>query len=243
MDQILPLLPSLDQKTILALLTQAAESHADVRASISTAIAAKRDREASRVINFNWMSGSVWREINVAHSHLRGSKQYNVSGEVYDHVVDTIESIRKQCGPFASAGTRFNGLSVLRKIGKTICLSGNDVVGHRVQNLFQGESLLDEAMLGIVSAMKPEERIVIREDESSSEALWPKLVELEELSKEYCVFDGLHKVLEALEGDYEEEGDYPEDDDDDDDDSDEYEEEDENNQPEQVTFWVPAPSL
>ncbi|EKV07893.1 hypothetical protein PDIG_61260 [Penicillium digitatum PHI26] len=46
--------------------------------------------------------------------------QYDVSFEDAQDVVDTIKSITKQCRPFANPQTRFNGLSVLRKIGKTI---------------------------------------------------------------------------------------------------------------------------
>jgi len=64
---------------------------------------------------------------------MRGGAQYDKSFEVAMDIVDIIETITKQCGPIASPQTRLNGLSVLRKIGKTIALSSNDVIGHEVQ--------------------------------------------------------------------------------------------------------------
>jgi hypothetical protein len=55
-------------------------------------------------------------------------------------------------------------------------------------------------MLKIVSAMKPEERHAIRRDQTNSEALWPKLLELEKLGKGYCLFEELEDVLDLLDG-------------------------------------------
>ncbi|KAL5338584.1 hypothetical protein BJX70DRAFT_398531 [Aspergillus crustosus] len=60
-------------------------------------------------------------------------------------------------------------------------------------------------MHSIISAMTPEERAAIRDDESSSDALWPKLVELEQLAEDHCVFKELPMALELLEGGEEEE--------------------------------------
>jgi hypothetical protein len=137
---------------------------------------------------------------------MRGGAQYDVSFEVAQEVVDTIKSITEQCGPLTNPRTRFNGLSVLRKIGKTIALSSNDTVGHEVQKHFQWDACLVTGMLEILDSMTADKVRAIREDESSPEALWPKLQELEELSHDYCIHPGLVDVLNRLESDgYEDE--------------------------------------
>ncbi|KAL2815616.1 hypothetical protein BDW59DRAFT_166763, partial [Aspergillus cavernicola] len=201
MDEIRPLLTKLNQNTILDILTQAAETHPDVRATISAAITKKCTEESQRVINFEWYSKSVWKEINVNYAGLGGGKQCDRAGEVERETIAIIERIAAQCGPFAHPQTRYNGLSVLRKIGKTICLSSGDVLGHEVQQRFQWDPSLEVGMQGIISAMEPEERKAIREDESSEGALWPKLVELETLAKDHCVFPELAQALDLLGGD------------------------------------------
>ncbi|KAJ5385037.1 hypothetical protein N7517_002948 [Penicillium concentricum] len=67
----------------------------------------------------------------------------------------------------------------------------------------------------------------IREDESSPEALWPKLKELEELAEDHCIHPGLQDVLDLL--DPTDCVDEEEDDGEEDEDEEGYEEEDEDN--------------
>ncbi|KXG45503.1 uncharacterized protein PGRI_040520 [Penicillium griseofulvum] len=124
--------------------------------------------------------------------------RYDVSFEVAEEVVETIQLIAEQCGPFTNPRTRFNGLSTLRKIGKTIALSSNDVVGHEVQERFQYDTALVTAMREIIESMTEDEVRAIRENESSPEALWPKLLELEELSVDHCIHPELGEVLNLL---------------------------------------------
>lgn len=92
---------------------------------------------------------------------------------------------------------------MLRKIGKTICLSGDgNTIGREVRKDFQGQSLLEEAMLQIVQGMESEEKGDIRADEGTDESLWPKLLELQKLADDYCVMEGLQSVLDALDKGY-----------------------------------------
>ncbi|KAL4905212.1 hypothetical protein BDW74DRAFT_178215 [Aspergillus multicolor] len=153
------------ESTIDTLLATAASKHADIHALVTAAISHKQRAESARVTNFDHYSRSVWREINVSYSRLSGSKQYD------------------KCGPLANAKTRFNGLSVLRKIGKTICLSSNDTLGHEVQKNFQRGSELEDAMCGIIGAMSDEERRVIGTGG---------------MRLDYCVFPEFSGVLERL---------------------------------------------
>jgi hypothetical protein len=193
MNDLRPLIPSLGPEKILALLTQAAETTPSVRQLIQTAVTAKRLEESRRVINFDWHSKSIWKEINITYSRLNGSRQYEASGDVYHSVCESIASIVKQCGPLANPATRYDGLSVLRKIAKTICLSATDVVGHEVQKQFQWANPLDEGMVSILEAMTMQERRAVREDE-----LYEKFSELVRLSVPICILPGLDGVLELL---------------------------------------------
>jgi hypothetical protein len=193
MEEMRPLIPSLGQEKILALLTRAAETTPSVRTLIQSAITAKRLEESRRVINFAWHSKSIWKEINITYSRLNGSRQYEASGDVYHSVCDSIASIVKQCGPLANPATRYNGLSVLRKIAKTICLSATDVVGHEVQKQFQWANPLDEGMVSILEAMTLQERRAVREDE-----LYEKFSELVRLAVPICILPGLDGALELL---------------------------------------------
>jgi hypothetical protein len=175
-------------------------------------VEAIREKERSRVINFDYESKDVWMQINVRYKTMSGSKQYEVAGDVWHYVTRSMKFIAGQCGPFGNRQTRFNGLSTLRKIGKTICLSSTDIVGHEVQKQFQWDQTLEDCMKRIVSGMSEDERKAIRQDESSAEALWPKLVELKKLARGRCIFNELDKVLDLIEcgegrgGDGEDEG-------------------------------------
>ncbi|CAP94807.1 hypothetical protein E8E15_004732 [Penicillium rubens] len=196
----------LDPDTVDNILTQAAQIHPDVMSMVDDAIRVIREKEQNRVLSFDHYSSSVWKSINVTYRSMRGGAQYDVSFEVAQEVVGTIKSITEQCGPLTNPRTRFNGLSVLRKIGKTIALSSNDTVGHEVQKRFQWDACLVTGMLEILDSMTADEVRAIREDESRPEALWPKLQELEELSHDYCIHPGLVDVLNRVESDgYEDE--------------------------------------
>ncbi|KAJ5863821.1 uncharacterized protein N7529_005737 [Penicillium soppii] len=80
-----------------------------------------REQERVRVINFDHYSKSVWHSINTRYKSMCGSAQYDMAFDVVKDILSTIRTI-----------TRLNGLSVLRKVGETIALSSNDLIGHEV---------------------------------------------------------------------------------------------------------------
>lgn len=211
----------LSQQAVLEILTRAAQMHPDVMFMVDESIRAVRERERNRVIDFDYYSKSVWKSINVTHSKKRGSAQYEIAFDVAEDVVGTIKSITRQCGPNVSAGTRLNGLSVLRKIGKTIALSSGDVIAHEVQKQFQSNPAFVDGMYEILESMEEDEVRSIR-DQSDPEKLYPKLQELQELAADCCIFEGMEDVLAYVE-DY----DNPEGDDAADNEGDEFEDEDE----------------
>ncbi|KAJ5337757.1 hypothetical protein N7452_004485 [Penicillium brevicompactum] len=205
------LVGQLSQTDQSSLLTLAAQNYPGVMAMLNDAVIAMRERERSSVVNFDSYSSSVWREINITYKSMRGAAQYEQSFEVASDVAHDINAIAKQCGPNVNPQTRLNGLSVLRKIGKTVCLSSGDVIAREVRNSYGVSSALVNGMRNIVQSMGEDEVQSIK-DQTDQEVLYPKLVELHELAGSYGIFNGLGEVIAMLEDEYDEEGEDGEDD-------------------------------
>ncbi|KAJ5109447.1 hypothetical protein N7456_006122 [Penicillium angulare] len=182
------------------LLIKAAEMHPDVNTMITDAIKEEREKRQKVVINFDHYSSSIWKSINITYRSMSGSKQYDMAWDVAGNITSTVGMIAQRCNAMASPQTRLNGLSVLRKIGKTIILSSNSTLGSEVRKQFQSDPSLENAMHDIVSVMSVEEKEAIKGDDSGSGSLWEKLQELENLADGYCVFEGLKRVLDLIEG-------------------------------------------
>ncbi|OJJ43672.1 hypothetical protein ASPZODRAFT_136126 [Penicilliopsis zonata CBS 506.65] len=206
----------LDKASLVELVAQAVRLHPDIENLLDSTLHRIHEREGNRVISFEGLSGSIWKSLNVTHARLSGSNQYDMAGEVCREINETVESIAARCGPSANPKTRFNGLSVLRKIGKSIAYAV-DTLGHEVHKQYQWDTSLEEAMAKIIRSMEREERESIRWDEGP-DALWFKLLELQDLAEDFCIFVELNDAVALLED---------EDDEDDDDDDDEDEDVDE----------------
>jgi len=61
--------------------------------------------------------------MNVICGRLSGCKQTDMTFNMNDQILSAVRAIVEGCGPFAGPNTRYNGLSALRKIGKTMALS------------------------------------------------------------------------------------------------------------------------
>ncbi|KAJ5759865.1 hypothetical protein N7520_007021 [Penicillium odoratum] len=164
----------LDQKAIIKILTKAMHAHPDIAKMVVDEVCAINEAARNRVLSFDHYSTIVWHLINNTRG-ISGSKQYDMSFEVVTRITSIIESIAAQCGPVTNPKTRYNGLSVLRKIGKSICLSTNSELARQVRMNFQWDTSFKNAMWQI--------------DVGNSEALWPKLKELLDISQDEMVLD------------------------------------------------------
>jgi len=222
-DSIIKLLPP---AIVHDLLVSAAKECPEVGERIISARDQLIAAERAKVIDFDRYSKSAWYTLNVAYSRLSGSKQFDKSGEAANDVVDTIESIANATPGHASYGTKKSALETLRKIGKSICLSCTDVIGHEVVKHFQYETCLEKTMLQIAKGMTAAEHA----DMMRSGEFEVKLRELEDLAKDHCIFEKLPKVRKTLMGQNgEAEGDEGED-------EEEYEEDDESTEGEEDTY-------
>ncbi|CAG7924588.1 unnamed protein product [Penicillium olsonii] len=189
------LVKRLDKNEIRRLLVDAAKAHPDVLLGVENSIKAAIEREKARVIDFDHLSKDVWRAMyryTPMRDHYDDEKSYAVS----DKVSSTISSIVRRCDPNTSFGTRYNGLSVLRKIAKTIASAHpqGDMVAFDVRTMFESDTVLVAGMINILNSMEDSELDSIFKGE-----LYPKLVELRDLAGG-CIFDGLDDVLAKIHG-------------------------------------------
>ena len=126
-----------------------------------------------------------------------------MSSDVGYEIAETIWSVVKQATPRmnASKQTRFNALECLRRIGKTVCLGGNDTLGHEVQEQLAEDDELSAAMLKIIKCMSIKERKELWDGwlNDKGEKFADKFLELVSLSATNELFEKLEEVVKVLE--------------------------------------------
>ena len=190
------IISTLPEQIVRKLLALAAQKHQDVQTSIVNEISRIRAVEASKVIDFDHYSKSAWKIISITYSRYSGSRQYELSGEACNEITDIIDTIDNETPDHASLSTKKSALVTLRKIGKSLVLGPSDCLGSEIRKYFQWNSCLEKTMLRIAESMSPKERDRFWDQEQEFE---DKLLELEELSNDYCMFENLGAVrLELL---------------------------------------------
>jgi hypothetical protein len=160
----------------------------------------KSRKTESKVVRFDHYSKSAWRKLNRESSSLSGLQWYEKAFDVYYEILEDIQDIAKQACPIASDETRRNALEGLRKIAKTVCLSGGDTLTHEVNMPSQGGRQMTDAMLSVVDAMSDQERIFVRNSwkPDGTRLFIDTLDELVSLSQEERISEDLEFVLSAL---------------------------------------------
>ena len=161
----------------------------------------------TRVINFDHYSKEVWKSLNAANKRAEtatavgdGStlnpRLFEIAFNVVEKIIGSINEIVQRCRLFASPHTRLKGLTVLRKIGKSICLAPMDALGYEVKRQIADEhsTCLADGMVDILKGMPFHERKVLAKDRLNSSAFWNMLVELDG----YGLFGNLKGVMNML---------------------------------------------
>lgn len=191
------LVNSIDPKTIAKLLIAAAKTYPDVAFLVQQEVDRITAAEGAKVLNFDYLSKSAWKTLNVTYDRLRDSHAFEMAGEAAGSIEGCIETIRTRCPNTASFKTKESALETLRKIGKSICLSSG-VVPREIRKGYGSGGTLVPVMMDIAESLTDEE----------AERLRPwcddKLVELQEIADGYCIFEDLGEVIELWGG--EEEG-------------------------------------
>ena len=188
-SKVLELVSSLDPKTISQLLIAAAKIYPDVASLVQQEADRIAAAERAKVFDFDYLSKSVWKTLNVTYERYSGSHAYEMSGHAENEIEDCIEEVRRSCPKTASLKTKENALETLRKIGKSICLS-NGVVGHEIRKSYGCQTTLISTILGIAESLADEELERLRP--------WcdDKLVELQGIANDYCIFEDLGEVID-----------------------------------------------
>lgn len=189
-SKIPELVNSIDDLAIIAkLLIIAAETHPDVASLVQGVVDCIAAAERTQVLNFDYLSKSVWETLNVTYERLKCSHAFEMTGEAAQSIEGCIDKIRRCCSKPASFKTKESALETLRKIGKSICLS-NGVVGHGIRKFYGSGGKLVPVMLDIAESLTDEEMDWLRP--------WcdDKLVELQGIADGYCIFEDLSQVLE-----------------------------------------------
>ncbi|KPI36984.1 uncharacterized protein AB675_6024 [Cyphellophora attinorum] len=148
-------------------------------------------QRSATVVDFDHHSKSVWRELNLSHSKKSSRWQFEAAGDAEGVVSDAIRSISQTATESgANKGTRENALTTLRKIGKTICLAG-DQLGSEVRDGYCCTELVG-AMKAVMEGMSMAEREAFFEAGDFVE----KLEELEQLSEGYGIMTGLSELFD-----------------------------------------------
>jgi hypothetical protein len=184
---------ALPMPTLQEILQSAALAHKDVAARLCEAAVRFMRSQQTTTVDFDYLSKDVWKALNVTYGKLNGARQYDLAGEAQRVVVGCIETIRRGCATVASYETKLNAVETLRKIGKTICMSGNEIVGREIIKAFESEKILEDTMLAIVQSMTDDERGKLLKDPWCNK-LWQLIV----LSTDHLIMDGLGDVLAVL---------------------------------------------
>ena len=198
-SKIPELVDSIDSKAIAKLLITAAKTYPEIASLIQREVDRIAEAERAKVLDFDYLSKSAWKTLNVTYDRLSGSQAFEFSGEAAHKVEECFETIRRRCPKTANFKTKESALETLRKIGKSICLS-NGVVGREIRMDYQQGGELVPLMLDIARSLTDQER----------ERLEPwcneKLVELQEMADGHCIFEDLGEVVDLWgDGDEEEE--------------------------------------
>lgn len=188
------LVDSIDSRTVANLLVAAGKAHPYIASSIQQEVDRIAAAERAKVLDFDYLSKSAWKTLNVTYNRLKDSHAYEMTGEAARSIDECFESIRARCPKNASFKTKESALETLRKIGKSICLS-NGVVGHEIRIYYQDGGKLVPVMLDIAESLTDEELETLRP--------WcdDKLVELQGMAEGYCIFEDLGQVIDVWDGD------------------------------------------
>ena len=182
------LVNSMDLRTTANLLITAAKAYPDIASLVQQEVDRIAAAERAKVLDFDYLSRSAWKTLNVTYDRMKDSHAFEMAGEATQSVEGCFETIQKRCPQTASFKTKENALETVGKIGKSICLS-HSVIGHEVRKYYQVGGKLVPVILQIAESLTEEE----------AERLKPwcddKLVELKRIADGYCVFEGLDEVI------------------------------------------------
>ena len=188
-SNVTELIDSMDPKTIKRLLITAAKTYPDIASLVQREFDRIAAAEPVKVIDFDYLSKSVWKTLNVTYDRLKDSQAYEMAETAARSIEGDIGKIGAHCPKTASFKTKENALETLRKIGKSICLSIG-VIGREIRKSYGSGGILVSTMFEITQSLTHEEIERLRP--------WcdDKMVELLGIANDCCIFEDLGEVID-----------------------------------------------
>ncbi|QDS76061.1 hypothetical protein FKW77_005717 [Venturia effusa] len=156
-------------------------------------------REQRKFISFEHHADSLWKEINIRHDKLGGSKQYELAGDVMQDIKDSLETIGNQVQPFSSWETKRSAMETLRKITGVI-LDSSGVIADEIRKDFRYDGSVNDAFLKVVRTMSHEERARMCKMDDGTGPFSDRLVETVRMcnAEDWGICGGLDTVVDLL---------------------------------------------
>lgn len=191
------IIASFNSKTVASLLLSAASDNPSVASAVESEHLRLISEQQKKVRDFDYLSKSVWKTVNVTYDKMSSRRQFDASGDAIEAILEDIHKIRDGCPSYASFGTKKSGLETLRKIGKSICL-GHDEIGKQIRMKFQYDKTLERIMRDILKSMTNAERQQVAKS-GGDPTFMEKVVELNKLAGQSSIFEDLPHVVLILE--------------------------------------------
>lgn len=166
------------------------------------------------MVKFEHHADSLWKEINIRHDKLGGSKQYGLAGDVIQDVKDSLETIGNEVRPISSWETKRSAMETLRKITRVI-LDSSGVIADEIKKDFRYDSSVNKAFLKVVRTMSTEERARMCKVDDGTGPFSDRLVDTVRIcnAEDWGICEGLDDVVDLLLESIEDDVDYDDDDD------------------------------
>ena len=192
------LVHALDSESVTNMLISIAAQEPKWMYALEDQVERRAKAEGEIIVDFDYLSKSAWKTLNVTYSKMRDSEAWSHSGDATSDIEKYFEIIKHECSKNASFGTKESLLETLRKIGKSICLS-QGIIPRQIRKEGAVDHALVETMLDIVENLTNQDK----------KRLLPwcedKLEELYKLGKEYGILENIYDVIDLLELDNEDE--------------------------------------
>ncbi|KAI0122877.1 hypothetical protein BJ170DRAFT_115979 [Xylariales sp. AK1849] len=187
---------ALDEQTVRKTLVRLASMAPSAQSAIKQAYALhQRERlEPPKAIDFDHYSKQAWHALNTSDYEDFGSAG---TDHAWAQVVRCVKGIGQQTRSDSSFKTKQSALETLRKIMKSILLSGDSTLGHEVLMKLKTDQRIVTTMRTILASMDERARIRVGRSADDKGALWVKVkwVRDEAMKRDLKGMQGLDRVL------------------------------------------------
>ena len=206
-SKISKLVQTFNCQTLASLLTILGKRHPDAENLITEMACLCAAKKPCNVVEFKSNIMTVWKNVYYRYT-VDVEVQLSTMRTRVLRVLDSIFQIQRACHEVTSCETRLDGLQVLLKIGKIICLSCKESVTVEVlEKALKRDTVFEDTIFDIVlsltvggssSAMTIGQKEALRD--RSVGGLMYEMVDVNGIGAEIGVFESLRSSIKLLEG-------------------------------------------